>query len=88
MVRKSTPARALISPIYTIDLDQIHPGYFRGAYVAETGSHDDSIVLVLLVVVEDFLHRLDTRVLITLIVLSGVLLVPIQNLSEQFQPTQ
>lgn len=54
----------------------------RSAHVAERGTHDDCLVAVLLVVVEDLLHRLDTRILISLVVLSGGFLVPIEDLDD------
>ena len=38
-------------------------------YVTETGTHDDGLVAVLFVVIEDPFDRLDTRVLVALIVL-------------------
>lgn len=57
-----------------IDEDQTH--------VTEGGTHDDGLVTVLLVVVEDLLHGLDTRVLITLVVLASALLVPIKDLDR------
>lgn len=37
---------------------------------------------MLLVVVEDLLHGLDTRVLITLVVLASALLVPVKDLDR------
>lgn len=53
------------------------------AYVTERSTHDDGLVTVLLIVVEDLLDRLDTRVLLALVLGSGlVLLVPIENLSK------
>ena len=56
---------------------------FDLADVAEGGAHthDDGLVPVLLVVVEDLLHRLHTRVLIADVVLARlVLLVPVKDL--------
>ena len=51
------------------------------AYVTEGSTHDDGLVVVLLVVVEDLLHRHDTRVLVAGVVLARlVLLVPVKNL--------
>ena len=50
-------------------------------YVSEGGTHDDGLVTVLLVVVEDLLYGDDTRILITRVVLSGALLVPVKDLS-------
>lgn len=51
-----------------------------GAYVTETGTHDDGLVAVLFVVVEDLLDRYDTRVLVTYIILASCLLVPVKDL--------
>ena len=51
-------------------------------HVAEGSTHDDGIVAVLLVVVEDLLHGLDTRVLIALVVLTRRLLVPVEDLNS------
>ena len=51
------------------------------AYVTERSTHDDGVVAVLLIVVEDLLDRLDTRVFLALVAGSGlVLLVPVKNL--------
>ena len=50
-------------------------------YVTERSTHDNSLVSVLLVVVEDLLYGLDTRVLLAAVVGSWlVLLVPVKNL--------
>ena len=50
-------------------------------YVTEGGTHDDRVVVVLLVVVEDLLHGLDTGVRIADVILARlVLLVPVKNL--------
>lgn len=55
-----------------------------GTYVTERSTHDDGLVAVLLVVVEDLLNGLDTGILLIGVVGSGlVLLVPVENL----QPT-
>jgi hypothetical protein len=43
----------------------LHEGI--GTHVTEGGTHDDGVVAVLLVVVEDLLHGLDTWVSITLV---------------------
>ena len=49
--------------------------------VTEGSSHDDGLVAMLLVVVEDFLDGLDTRVFLVGVAGSGlVLLVPVKNL--------
>jgi len=53
-----------------IPLAQSHYGQEIEAYVAERGSHNDGLVTVLLVVVEDLLDRLYTRVLFALVILS------------------
>ena len=59
----------------------------RGAtYVAERGTHDDGVVAVLLVVVEDLLNRLDTRVAVANVVGAGlVLLVPVKDLRYRYE---
>lgn len=49
-------------------------------YVTERGAHNDGLVTVLFVVVEDLFHGLNTWVFVTLVVLSGSLLVPVENL--------
>lgn len=54
-------------------------------YVTEGSAHNDGLVAVLLVVVEDLLDRLHTRIFITLVVLAGALLVPIKNLDRELQ---
>lgn len=96
MVKKSTPANALISPVcweptrrqgygsadgtwVAVSLDQ-KAKTRCSTYVTEAGTHDDGFVAVLFVVVEDLLHRYDTRVLVTFIILPGRLLVPIKDL--------
>jgi hypothetical protein len=50
-------------------------------YVPEAGTHDDGLVAVLLVVVENLLDGLDTRVIIALVGLASVFLVPVKDLS-------
>lgn len=53
----------------------------RETYVTERGTHDDGLVAMLLVIVEDLLDRYDTRILLALVRRSGlVLLVPVKNL--------
>ena len=52
----------------------------RYTYVAERRAHDNCFVAVLLIIVEDALNGLDTGVLITLVILTGVLLVPVKDL--------
>ena len=54
----------------------------KRAHVSERSTHDDRLIIVLLVIVENLLHRLDTRIFISLIVLPGVLLVPIKYLQK------
>ncbi len=77
MVKKSTPARALISPTYRAALVCRTTQRQEDPYVSETRAHDDGVVAMLLVVVEDALDGLDTRILIALVGLPGLLLVPI-----------
>ena len=84
MVRKSTPASALISPTCAF-----HPvsGVYRHedkcTYIAETRSHHDRVVSVLFVVIKDLLYRLNTGIVVTLIIFSGILLVPVKNLQNE-----
>ena len=85
MVKKSTPARALISPVCNATNEQ--NGQKRGVrtngctHVTERGTHDDGLVPVLLVVVEDALNGDDTRVRVANVVLARlVLLVPVKDL--------
>ena len=85
MVRKSTPAKALISPVcdggsgYHMDRRGS-----TGTYVTERGTHNDGLVSVLLVVVVDRADRLNTRVLLVLVSGSGlVLLVPVQDAADE-----
>ena len=54
-------------------------------YVTERSAHDNGFVVMLLVVVEDALYRLDTRVVVTFIVLTRALLVPVKNLNLRYQ---
>jgi hypothetical protein len=54
----------------------------KRTYVAEAGSHDDSFIPVLFVIVVNFFHRLDTRVVVALVILPGILLVPIKDLDK------
>jgi hypothetical protein len=51
-------------------------------HVSETGAHDNGLVTVLFVVIENFLDGLDTRVVVAFVGLAGVLLVPDENLHE------
>jgi len=48
--------------------------------VAETGTHDDSFVSVLFVVIENLLHGLNAGIVIALEIFPGMFLVPIENL--------
>jgi len=48
--------------------------------VSETGTHDDCLVFMLLEIVENLLHRLNTRIIVALVVLSGRFFIPIKNL--------
>ena len=50
------------------------------AHVSERSTHDNGVVAVLLVVVEDLLDRLDSWVSLGSVGLSGRLLVPVENL--------
>lgn len=61
MVRKSTPASALISPTYKTEHIRIcissGSNFSDGvAHVTERGTHNDGLVAVLFIVVEDLLH--------------------------------
>ena len=51
--------------------------------VTEGGTHDDGLVPVLLVVVEDLLDGLDTRVFVALVGLAGGFLVPVKDLTDR-----
>ena len=57
----------------------------RQTHVTERSTHDDSLVSVLLVVVEDFLDGLHTWVGITLVRLARRLLVPVKDLYTRFK---
>jgi hypothetical protein len=82
MVRKSTPARALISPVCgQKSQTRVLQTDITKTYVTERGTHDDGLVTVLLVIAEDLLDGLDTRVFVTLVVLSRALLIPIEDLN-------
>ena len=86
MVRKSTPANALISPVCNagVRISRADRLKSTGTYVAERGTHDDGLVSVLLVVVVDGADGLDARVLLVLVSGSGlVLLVPVQNTTNE-----
>ena len=52
----------------------------KEAYVAEAGSHDDSFVPVLFIIIVDLLDGLNARIVVPLIIFSSVLLVPIEDL--------
>lgn len=51
--------------------------------VPERSTHDDGLVSVLLVVVENVLHALDTRIFIRLVLLLGRSLVPVKNAANE-----
>jgi hypothetical protein len=52
----------------------------EAANVSETGTHDDSFVAMLLEVVEYLLHRLNPRIIVAHVILSGCFFIPIKNL--------
>lgn len=52
-------------------------------HVPEASTHDDGLVTMLLVVVEDLLDGDDSRILITFVGLSSALLVPIENSPDE-----
>jgi hypothetical protein len=55
-----------------------------GTYVTERSTHDDGLVTVLLIVVENLLDRLNTRVLFASVVGAGlVLLVPVEDTADE-----
>lgn len=93
MVRKSTPARALISPVYDMQSSESvikKPPKHRQrgsnatrTHVPEASTHDDGLVTVLLVVVEDLLDADNTGVFVAFEVLSGSLLVPVQDAADE-----
>jgi hypothetical protein len=61
----------------------LRPGA-RETHVAETGAHDDRLVAVLLVVVEDLLHALHARVLLARVVAVRLgLLVPVEDAADE-----
>lgn len=63
------------------DGKEIHTGKgLNLSDVTERSSHDDGLVVVLLVVVENPLDRDDTGILITLVGLTRALLVPVEDL--------
>lgn len=53
------------------------------ANVSEAGTHDDSLVAILLVVVEDGLHGLDTWILLLGVVLLRAGLVPVEDAADE-----
>ena len=86
MVRKSQPAKDLISPVYVEMVRASHADQqgSTGTHITERGTHDDGPVSVLLVVVVDLADGLNTRVLFILVSGSGlVLLVPVQNTADE-----
>jgi len=83
MVRKSTPARALISPVCSKKSVVLrHKSDIQGkkTYVAEGSTHDDGVVPMLLVVVEDPLDGLHAWVFVALVIFPCLFLVPVQDL--------
>ena len=80
MVRKSQPAKALISPAYDkrVRMRYACRGRLIGSYVTERSTHDDGPVPVLLVVVVDLANGLNAGVVLVLVSGPGlVLLVPV-----------
>lgn len=53
--------------------------------VTEGSTHDDSLIIVLLVVVEDTLHGRHARILLGLVVPVVLLLVPVQDLPSHIR---
>ncbi|KAH3664294.1 hypothetical protein OGAPHI_004646 [Ogataea philodendri] len=53
--------------------------------ISERSTHDNGLVSVLLVVVEDLGHGLDTWVLLTFVSFTGVSLVPVHNSSNEWR---
>ena len=51
--------------------------------VPERGTHDNGLVVVLLVVIEDLANAVHTRVLGALVVLLGRSLVPVENAADE-----
>lgn len=80
IVKKSTPANDLISPTCGDRSSNYDENEVTRTYISETGTHDNGFIAVLLVVVENFLDRLDTRVVVAFIGLARILFVPIENL--------
>lgn len=90
IVRKSQPAKALISPVYDKMVRTSHARLQTpaGSYVAERSTHNDGLVSVLLVVVVDLGDGLDARVFLVLIFafrLGLVLLVPVQDAAHEWR---
>jgi hypothetical protein len=65
------------------DSDRCRQSKIETTYVTERSTHDDSLVTVLLVVVEDFGDGLDTRVLLALVVLPSGLFVPVEDTADK-----
>jgi hypothetical protein len=86
MVRKSTPAKALISPTYNgrVRIPAMNLPSSMGSYITERSTHNDGSVFMLFVVVVDLANGLNAGVIFVLVSGSGlVLLVPIQNTANE-----
>jgi hypothetical protein len=55
------------------------------ANIPERCAHDDGVVAILLVVVEDALHALDARVIGRRVLLLGRCLVPVENAADEWR---
>lgn len=71
-----------LASLYIISLTYAKNAVNRSSYIAERCTHDDRLVTVLFIIVENRLDRLNTRVFITFIVLTSTLLVPVQDLNK------
>lgn len=65
---------------YTDQQTRVAIEWEKTTHVSERGTHDDGVVVMRLVVVEDLLHGLHTRVLVALVGLPSRLLVPVEDL--------
>ena len=86
MVRKSTPDKALISPVCNEWVRMSHGNLeiWTRSYITEGSTHDDGLLSMLLVVVEDFANGLNAMVFLVLVSRSGlVFLVPVQNTADE-----
>ena len=79
MVKKSTPARDLISLVW-YEHESEYIKVAAEAHITERRAHDDGLVAMLLIIIENLLDRLHTRILIAFIILSSSFLVPVENL--------